>query len=263
MNAITLADIRALTEAADEKQLEALERSLASDTRKGVAQAFKRAHERLEAQRKEAERLAGIYGFQAALAKEAGAQCVVGIDEVGRGPLAGPLAVGAVVLPPHPMIEGLNDSKQVREVDRQRIADAIKEVAIAYAVEFIEPDVIDEIGIMAALRKAFSSAVSAIESQGHPVDMILLDGNPMGFDPRERNIIKGDVKCASIAAASILAKVERDNLMDQLDGKYPGYGFASNKGYGTKPHMDAIRKLGLSDIHRRSYCSEFLQETLF
>lgn len=263
MNEITLSEIKALTEQADEVQLEALERSLASDTRKGVAAAFKRAHARLEAQRKEAERLAGVYAFQAALAEEAGAQCVVGIDEVGRGPLAGPLAVGAVVLPPEPKITGLNDSKQVKDADRAAIAEAIKGTAVASSVEFVQPAVIDEIGIMAALRSAFSAAVASIEAQGQPVDMILLDGNPMHFDPREHNVVKGDSKCASIAAASILAKVERDRLMDELDEAYPGYGFASNKGYGTKAHMDAIRELGLSDIHRRSYCSEFMQESLF
>lgn len=263
MNEITLAEIKVLTEEADDVQLEALERSLASDTRKGVAAAFKRAHARLAAQRKEDERLEGIYGFQTKLAEDAGAHCIVGIDEVGRGPLAGPLAVGAVVLPNEPKIAGLNDSKQVRDVDRAAMADSIKKVALAYTVEFVQPDVIDEIGIMASLRSAFGAAVTSIEAQGQPVDMILLDGNPMRFDVRETNVVKGDSKCASIAAASILAKVERDQLMDELDAQYPGYGFSSHKGYGTKAHRDAIRKLGLSDIHRRSYCSEFLQETLF
>lgn len=263
MNKITLTEIKALTEEADAVQLEALERSLASDTRKGVASAFKRAHARLDAQRKEAERLDGIYEYQAKLAETAGAHCVVGIDEVGRGPLAGPLAVGAVVLPGDPKIAGLNDSKQVKDVDRTAMAAQIKAVAIAYCVEFVSPAIIDEIGIMASLRGAFSTAVANIEAQGQPVDMILLDGNPMHFDPRESNIVKGDSKCASIAAASILAKVERDELMDELEAQYPGYGFSSHKGYGTKAHMDAIRDLGLSDIHRRSFCTEFMQESLF
>lgn len=263
MNKITLTEIKALTEEADAVQLEALERSLASDTRKGVAAAFKRAHARLDAQRKEAERLDGIYEYQAKLAETAGAHCVVGIDEVGRGPLAGPLAVGAVVLPGDPKIAGLNDSKQVKDVDRTAMAAQIKAVAIAYCVEFVSPAIIDEIGIMASLRGAFSAAVANIEAQGQPVDMILLDGNPMRFDPRESNIVKGDSKCASIAAASILAKVERDELMDELEAQYPGYGFSSHKGYGTKAHMDAIRDLGLSDIHRRSFCTEFMQESLF
>lgn len=263
MNEIPMADIRALAEKADAEQLSALERSLQCDTRKGVASIIRRAHARLEAERAEAERLQGIYAFQRELASEAGAKCVAGLDEVGRGPLAGPLAVGAVVLPDDPTIGGLNDSKQVKEADRERIAEDIKAVALGWSVQYVQPAQIDEEGIMASLRRAFLGAVADLEAQGLAVDMILLDGNPMHLDARENNVVKGDSKCASIAAASILAKVERDRLMDELDASYPGYGFASNKGYGTQAHRDAIHKLGLSDVHRRSYCGEFLQDTLF
>ncbi len=263
MSEIPIFDIRALAESADSRQLAALERSLAGDGRKGVASILRRAHVRLDAEAKEAERLEGIYAFQAQLAVDAGARCVVGLDEVGRGPLAGPLAVGAVVLPDEPMIAGLNDSKQVKECDREAIALQVKQVALAWSVQYVQPPEIDEAGIMKSLRRAFLAAVADVERQGCKVDMVLLDGNPMHIDPREINVVKGDSKCASIAAASILAKVERDALMDELDAKYPGYGLASNKGYGTKAHRDAIHRLGLSEIHRRSYCGEFLQESLF
>lgn len=263
MNEIPISDIRSLAEAADAKQLAALERSLQGDTRKGVASILRRAHARLDACRAEAERLEGIYAFQASLAHEAGARCVVGLDEVGRGPLAGPLAVGAVVLPSEPMVSGLNDSKQVKECDRGAVAEEVRRVALAWSVQYVQPAQIDEMGIMKSLRHAFTEAVRAIEDQGCAVDMILLDGNPMHLDPREKNVVKGDSKCASIAAASILAKVARDELMDELDSAYSGYDFASNKGYGTQAHRDAIRSLGLCDIHRRSYCGEFLQGSLF
>lgn len=263
MSEIPISDIRALAESADSRQLAALERSLEGDGRKGVASILKRAHARLDAEAKEAARLEGIYAFQAGLAADAGAKCVVGLDEVGRGPLAGPLAVGAVVLPGEPMVAGLNDSKQVKECDREAIALQVKQVALAWSVQYVQPSEIDEAGIMKSLRRAFLAAVADVERQGCRVDMVLLDGNPMRIDPREVNVVKGDSKCASIAAASILAKVERDALMDELDERYPGYGFASNKGYGTKAHRDAIHSLGLSEIHRRSYCGEFLQESLF
>ncbi len=263
MNEIPIADIRSLAEAADAMQLAALERSLQGDARKGVAAILKRAHARLDACKAEADRLDGIYAFQESLAQDAGARCVVGVDEVGRGPLAGPLAVGAVVLPPAPKVAGLNDSKQVKECDRAAIAAEVKRVALAWSVQYVQPPQIDDLGIMKSLRLAFTEAVRAVEAQGAAVDMILLDGNPMHLDPRETNVVKGDSKCASIAAASILAKVARDELMDELDAKHPGYDLASNKGYGTQAHRDAIRRLGLSDIHRRSYCGEFLQESLF
>ena len=263
MNGTTISDIRALAEAADERQLEALERSLKGDTRKGIAGILKKARSRIEACKAEERRLSSMYELQQELADARNAKCIVGLDEVGRGPLAGPLAVGAVVLPMQPMIEGLNDSKQVKDFDRASMADAIKETSLAWSIRYADPAEIDEVGIMAALRSAFKGAVSDIESQGIDVDIILLDGNPMHLDEREVNVVKGDSKCASIAAASIIAKVERDALMDEMDLKYPGYGFKSNKGYGTQAHRDAIRELGLTDIHRRSFCSEFFQDTLF
>ena len=188
---------------------------------------------------------------------------IVGLDEVGRGPVAGPLAVGAVVLPPTPRIEGLNDSKQLSPKRREEIASEVKRAAIAWTVEFVEPAQIDEIGMAASLRRAFRGALGKIESTGVRADAVLVDGNPLHIDRRERNIIKGDTLCASIAAASIVAKVARDEFMECVSDLYPEYGFAINKGYGTQQHVEAIKEHGLCPLHRKSFCGSFLQQSLF
>lgn len=259
----TVADVQRMALKADEHQLAALERAFADDGRIGVQRALKSARARIRAQSERDAFLDSLYSFQADIAEERGANVVLGLDEVGRGPLAGPLAVGAVVLPSEPRIEGLNDSKRISAERRCAIAAEIKHVALAWDVEYASPSDIDAHGISAMLKDAFRRAISAVEAKGIAVDVVLLDGNPLRLDSREVNIVKGDGRCASIAAASIVAKVERDALMDELDVKHPGYGFASNKGYGTAEHCEAIRRLGLSPVHRRSFCSEFLQESLF
>lgn len=239
----------------------ALEALLIQDDRKGVQRALASACKRLEKEALEQQRLAELYRFEQELAD---GRVAVGLDEVGRGPLAGPLSVGAVVLDPAAeVICGLNDSKQIKEAQRPAIAEAIKRAARAHAVVHIPPRDIDEYGIMACLKRAFTQAVARIEEQGVQVDMILLDGNPLGIDVREVNVVKGDAKCASIAAASIIAKVERDALMVAYDAEYPGYDFASSKGYGSAAHREAIEEKGLSPIHRASFCTNFIQERLF
>lgn len=259
----TVAEIRKRLQEADEREFAVLERSLVADARKGVRDAVEVARRRLEAQRAEAERLAGMYALQAGIARERGASTAVGLDEVGRGPLAGPLAVGAVVLPDEPRVEGLNDSKQLSEAERERIAAEVKRVALAWTVEYVPPRDIDAQGMSACLRAAFSRAVEHIEGAGIPVDLILLDGNPLHLDDREVNLVKGDARCASIAAASIVAKVERDALMRSYAARYPEYGFESNKGYASAQHIEAIRRIGLSPLHRVSFCTAFAQQTLF
>lgn len=260
---LTVPEIRQKLQQADEAQFAVLERSLVADTRKGVRTAVEVARRRLQAERQEAERLRGMYDFQAALAAEHGGSVVVGLDEVGRGPLAGPLAVGAVVLPEQPLIPGLNDSKQVRPEDREIIAEHVRDQAVAWTVQYVEPAAIDRQGMTASLRQAFRAAIAAIEAQGVAVDVVLLDGNPLHLDEREVNVVKGDGKCASIAAASLVAKVARDHLMEEYALQYPGYGFEGNKGYGSAEHMEAIRAQGLTPIHRRSFCTSFTQESLF
>lgn len=260
---ITVEQIREQLRCADADEFAVLERSLAADTRKGVRQAVSTARARLAAAAAEQERLASMYAFQEELMAEAGAASAVGLDEVGRGPMAGPLAVGAVVLPPEPRIKGLNDSKQLSEDARVRIAEAVKGAALAWSVQYVEAPQIDEMGISAALRCAFLRAIEAVEAQGVMPGLVLLDGNPLRLDARERSIVKGDARVAAIAAASVVAKVERDALMDELDRAYPGYGFAENKGYGTAAHRQAIRELGLRPVHRVSFCGEFAQASLF
>ena len=146
---------------------------------------------------------------------------------------------------------------------RERIAKEVKEIALAWDIEHIAPAFIDEHGMSASLRTAFARAVAAVEGRGFVLDCVLLDGNPLGIDSREHNVVKGDAKCASIAAASIIAKVERDALMCEYAEQFPGYGFESNKGYASAEHISAILELGLSPLHRASFCRAWTQESLF
>ena len=259
----TVEEIRAVLASANASTFPSLERSLKSDTRKGVVSALNTARKRIQKQEAEQKRLQGMYSFQRKFAQECGASVVVGLDEVGRGSVAGPLAVGAVILPDEPQIPLLNDSKQLEPVQREEIACHIKEIALAYTVQYVSPHDIDANGMTVSLMRAFSAAVAAIEQQGFSVDLLLLDGNPLHFDKRERNIVKGDAKCASIAAASVIAKVERDALMVSLSKEYPQYGWDQCKGYASAAHIQAIREYGLSPYHRVTFCQSFLQETLF
>jgi ribonuclease HII len=188
------------------------------------------------------------------------AACVIGVDEVGRGSVAGPLTVAAVSLPLEPLILGLDDSKKLSAKRREELAVQIREHALALGIAHIEPAVIDRIGMSAALRSAM---VQAIEASGVEPDLVLIDGNPVHVHPKEQNIIKGDAKVACIAAASIVAKVTRDALMVAADDRYPGYGFASHKGYAAPEHIKAIQEKGLTPFHRASFCQNFLQQSLF
>ena len=259
----TIAEIRERLKNADALELETLERVFESDSRKGVQDALQAARKRIEAQVAEEKRLNSLYELELTLARERDTSLVMGLDEVGRGPLAGPLVIGAVVLPPSPRIKGLNDSKQIAPEKRIALADEIKSVARAWDVEYIDPADIDTLGMTACLRQAFSRAVHAIDAHMPGVGLVLIDGNPLHIDEREINVIKGDARCASIAAASIIAKVDRDAYMTSMANCYPEYAFEQNKGYGSAAHMQAIEAYGLSPLHRRSFCGAFLQETLF
>lgn len=245
---------------ADEREYQVLEQCFAADTRKTVQNARKAARKRLDAEIEEKVRSRKMYEFQSSLAQGG---VVVGLDEVGRGPLAGPLCVAAVVLPEEPIIMGLNDSKQLTHQRREELSQTILEQCRAWSIQFIEPHEIDAAGMSSSLRVAFRRAIADIESQGVSVDVVLLDGNPMKIDDREINVIKGDGKCASIAAASIIAKVARDSLMVSHAAEYPEYGFDSNKGYGSAQHIEAIEKFGLTPLHRVSFCGAFTQDSLF
>ncbi len=262
MRNLSVAKIKKLLREADADEVALLAKTLEADPRQGVRAALKAANNRIKAKSAEAERLEQMHVFEAAL-KNKDTDVVVGLDEVGRGPLAGPLAVGAVVLPAEARIAGLNDSKKLSAHARERIADEIKRLARAWAVVYVAPERIDEEGMTACLRFAFKTALAQVEEVLDLVDLVLIDGNPLGIDAREKNVIKGDAHCPSIAAASVIAKVERDALMDELDVRYPVYGFKTNKGYGTKDHIAALRTHGLSPVHRRSFCTGIFQETLF
>lgn len=181
----------------------------------------------------------------------AGYQYICGVDEAGRGPLAGPVVAGAVILNPAVTIEGLNDSKQLSEKARNQLAEAIKKQALSYSVAFISPEVIDTINIYQASKLAMIEAIKGLSIQPDYLlsDAMPLSGQPIPFEA----IIKGDCLSASIAAGSILAKVARDDYMVKMAMIYPGYGFEQHKGYPTKQHLQALDTLGITPIHRKSY----------
>ncbi len=182
---------------------------------------------------------------------EKGYKLIAGVDEAGRGPLAGPVCAAAVILPEDLVIEGINDSKKLTEKKREQLFDVIINSAIAYSIEFSSPDVIDEINIRQATSLAMHNAVKNLDT---PADFVIVDGNDkIPFDIPYEYIIKGDAKSQTIAAASILAKVSRDRLMVELDREYPEYGFAKHKGYGTKAHCEAIQKYGILPVHRKTF----------
>ena len=182
---------------------------------------------------------------------ERGFTAVCGIDEAGRGPLAGPVCAGACILPRGLVIEGLNDSKKLTEKKREALYEIITAQALAWAVCMVDEKTIDEINILQATYRAMRGAAEQLSIQP---ELCLVDGNrDPGLGLPTQTVVKGDASCASVAAASILAKVTRDRLMVQYDAQYPGYGFAVHKGYGTKAHYAAIEALGICPIHRRSF----------
>jgi ribonuclease HII len=223
------------------------------DPRKQVRAAVARAVRRSEAERAERERVRAMYQLQAQMG---GPGLVMGVDEVGRGAIAGPLTVGAVILPPEPIVWGLNDSKQLTPARREVLAARIAEVATAIGIAHVEPASIDAVGMASALRFAMAKA---IEDAGVEPDCVLIDGNPVHVHPKEKTLVKGDARIAAIAAASIVAKVTRDSIMVAYDEEYPGYHLAECKGYGSAAHIAAIRERGLTPIHRVSFCGNFLE----
>lgn len=199
--------------------------------------------ERLEAMRAYEEEY-GIYGN------------ICGIDEAGRGPFAGPVAAGAVILPKDVDILYLNDSKKLSEKKRERLYDEIMEKAVAVGVGIVGPERIDEINILQATYEAMRIAVGNLKVRP---DILLNDAVTIPeMDIRQVPIVKGDAKSVSIAAASIVAKVTRDRLMVKYEEEYPGYGFARHKGYGTAEHRESIKRLGACPIHRRTFIKKYI-----
>ena len=184
-----------------------------------------------------------------------GYKIICGVDEAGRGPLAGPVCAAAVILPPNAEIPGLNDSKKLTDKKRRELMPVIKETALAYGIAFEDEKEIDEINILQATYAAMHRAIEQLQIKP---DLALVDGNRAGdFGLPVKTVVKGDSLSASIAAASILAKVTRDDLMLELAEKYPQYGFEIHKGYGTKAHYAALTEHGPSEIHRMTFLKKF------
>ena len=205
---------------------------------------------------KELERLTKLKEIEKDLYHK-GFKNICGIDEAGRGPLAGPVVIAGVIMPEDSMIEGVNDSKKVSEKKREKLYDIILEEAISYSVAIIGQDVIDEINILKATKQGVTKVVEGLDVKP---DLILVDAlthidtKGIPYD----SIIKGDAKCYNIAAASIIAKVTRDRIMRQWDEIYPQYGFINHKGYGTAKHIEALKEYGPCPIHRKSFIKNFI-----
>ncbi|MCM1325319.1 MAG: ribonuclease HII [Bacteroidales bacterium] len=223
------------------------------DDREGVKKIVLLAKKRLEALEKEKERIEALKLYE----KQYGdCRFICGIDEVGRGPLAGPVVAGAVILPKDCDILYINDSKQLSEKMREALFLEIEEKAVACAVGYASPERIDEINILQATYEAMREAVGKLSVK--PA-LLLNDAVTIpGVDIRQVPIIKGDAKSISIGAASIYAKVIRDRLMVEYDREYPEYGFAGNKGYGSAAHIEALKKHGPTPIHRKSFIKNFI-----
>ena len=207
------------------------------------------------AKRNEQERLFALSERDRAFWTQDGV-ILAGMDEVGRGPLAGPVVVACVVMPPEPLLEYVNDSKKVSEKRREALYDRILSTCIEAQTAWVDQTVIDEVNILDATKCAFNEAFAKMQT---PVTDVLIDAlTGLDIPARQHALIHGDALSYSIAAASIVAKVERDRYMREQDAIYPMYGFAQNKGYGTKAHMDAIKEFGPCPLHRRSFLKNLL-----
>lgn len=183
--------------------------------------------------------------------KAMGYKLIAGVDEAGRGPLAGPVCVASVILPEGAYLEKINDSKKLTDKVKDKLYDEIKEIAVAYSIVLISHNEIDELNILNATFKGMCDAVDGLSVRP---DFVLIDGNRIkGMELPHECVVKGDSKSISIAAASILAKVTRDRYMMELDEKYPQYNFKKHKGYPTKDHYEALKKYGASEVHRKSF----------
>ncbi|MCO7174677.1 ribonuclease HII [Sporolactobacillus kofuensis] len=222
---------------------------LINDSRIGVRKALQKWEARRSHLKKLVEKYHQMNDFENELKME-GARKIAGIDEAGRGPLAGPVVAASVILQPDAMIPGLNDSKQLSAGKREYLYNRICESALSFGVGIVSAAEIDQINIYQAAKKAMVKAVDQMEIKP---DHLLIDAMELPLKIPQKSLIKGDARSNSIAAASILAKVTRDRLMCALDQKYPGYGFAVHKGYGTKAHLEAIEQLGTCPEHRLTF----------
>ena len=253
---MVLENIKAIKErlsAAGMQELPALLSQYENDERDGVKKLILSERKRIASYEAELKRMEEMYHYERLYPE---VNYIGGIDEVGRGPLAGPVVACCVILPKDCDILYLNDSKQVPEKKREQLYDEITKKAVAYGIGIVSHEVIDEINILQATYEAMRQAIDSMKIKP---EHLLVDAVKIpGITIPQRGIIKGDAKSASIAAASIVAKVTRDRMMVELDAKYPGYGFAKNKGYGSAEHMEALRKYGPCEIHRRSFIGSII-----
>lgn len=248
-------EIKRILQAATIEELPEFVKEYSRDERAGVRKLAETAARRLDALERERQRIETIRVYE----EQYGAcDFICGIDEVGRGPLAGPVVAGAVILPRGCRILYINDSKQLSEKKREELYALIMEKALATGLGVVVPERIDEINILQATYEAMRQAIGKLK---HKPQLLLNDAVTIpGVSIKQVPIIKGDAKSISIAAASIIAKVTRDRMMVEYDRTYPQYGFASNKGYGAKAHIEAIKKFGPTPIHRRSFIGNFVSE---
>lgn len=244
-----ISEIRSLFKNAPAEALPGYITRFSDDPRAGVQQIVRLAGRRLDAENAERDRLRAMMALQAHLHDD-GHILIAGVDEVGRGALAGPVSASAVILPLDAHIPGLDDSKRLSATSRESISLLVKRCATAFVVAHIGPSRIDALGIAAANTLAMRTALDGL---GSAVDHVIADGRAVDLGCPATFVVGGDRQCACVAAASIVAKVERDTLMREMDMQYPGYGFAINNGYGTAEHLEAIESLGPSPIHRLSF----------
>ena len=250
---VSIKDIKAEFEAVKGSDPEGFITKYSSDERSGVVSLVKRAERLIEALEAEKERTEHMLSYEKEYATYT---AICGIDEVGRGPLAGPVVAGAVILPKDERILYLNDSKQLSAAKREELYDVIYDRAVAVSVGIVDHERIDEINILQATYEAMRSAIMDLAVKP---DILLNDAVTIpGVDIRQVPIIKGDAKSCSIAAASIVAKVTRDRMMEEMDKLYPQYGFAGNKGYGSAEHIKEIKQFGPCPIHRRTFIKNFI-----
>jgi ribonuclease HII len=222
---------------------------LENDERKGVQNIVKRWKARIEKERLAKEKFQEMSRYESEL-RESGITLIAGVDEVGRGPLAGPVVSASVILPEDFYLAGLNDSKAVSESNRDYFFNEISKNAIAIGIGIVTPEEIDSINIYEATKVAMTKAIAAMNVDA---EHLLIDAMTLPILTPQTSIIKGDANSVSIAASSIIAKVTRDRMMEEIHEQYPQYGFNKNMGYGTKEHLDALETYGVTSVHRKSF----------
>ena len=250
---VRIGEVKAQLQAACDNELPAFITQYEGDERAGVRKCVEATRKRMESLEREKLRTEKLWEYERGYS---GYSHICGIDEAGRGPLAGPVVAGAVILPKDCDLLYINDSKQLSEKKREELYTAILEKALCWGVGYASPQRIDEINILQATYEAMREAISKLHPQP---DLLLNDAVTIPqVSIRQIPIIKGDAKSISIGAASIIAKVTRDRLMREYDQLFPGYGFAKNKGYGGEAHIEALKKYGPTPIHRKSFIHRFV-----